>query len=297
MKKIQSTQTATVITIGNFDGLHKGHLKLIRKVKEIAEKYSYKSLVCTFDCNTKNAKLIFPQTQLSSALCELNIDFFTKLNFHEEIKGLSCEEFVTEFICKRFHAKVVVVGDNFRFGNQQSGTVDTLKALGKQYDFKVFAVKAKLVGKKILSSTYLRDLLQNGKIAEANRYLYEPFSVYGKVKNGFHLGKNVLCFPTANISLPKNSVMLPHGVYATKLTVDNQTYNSITNIGIAPTKPKSKPVIETHILDFSGDIYQKRIKVTFLKYIRHERKFSSLEALKKQIEKDIKNCKALFDSN
>ncbi len=292
MKQIRRSMSPTVVTIGNFDGLHLGHLALIEKTKSLAKKHGLKSLVCSFDCNTKGAQLIFPQNELKCALQELAVDYFTSLPFFRDIIGLSCEEFAKEYLCNRFQARFVVVGANFRFGNNQSGNINTLIALGKQYGFQVIPINMKKVGKQTLSSTFIRTLLQEGKIHRANRYLYQPFFVNGMVTKGFSVGNALLKVPTANIPLPKACVSLPFGVYKTETVIDGKTYPSITNLGYAPTYQKSKPMIETFIFDFSGNLYEKRIQIRFLQYIRKERKFSSMEALKKQIEKDIAKCKS-----
>lgn len=290
MKQIQFAPTKTVVTIGNFDGLHKGHLKLIEKTTTLSKQKNYKSLVCNFDSNTKGSPLISQKSALKSSLKELGVDFLVTLNFEEEIKNLSCETFAKDYLKKRFQAEVVIVGENFRFGTQQSGDINTLKELGTLYGFSVVVMKTVFAGKSPLSSTRIRHWLLNGKVHLANRYLYQPFSVTQTVTRGYSAGGSILSYPTANLSLPKDMLSLPFGVYQTETVIENQTYPSITNIGYAPTLRKSTPVIETHILNFSGDLYHKRIKVIFTKYIRKERKFANLEALKKQIAKDISDC-------
>ena len=291
MKQIRKSSFPTVVTIGNFDGLHRGHLALIRKTKSLAEKHALKSLVCSFDCNTKGAELIFPQKQLKSALKELSVDYFSLLPFFREIIGLSCETFVKEYLCNRFQAKFVVVGEDFRFGQNRCGDIVTLTELGKQFGFQVIPVKMQYAGKRILSSTYIRELIQAGKIKQANRYLFRPFFIEGVVGTGFSLGNQLLEIPTANIPVQKSCVSLPFGVYKTITDIDGISYQSITNVGYAPTYRKKTPTMETHLFDFSGNLYGKRIRVTFLQYIRKERKFSSMETLKKQIQKDIASCK------
>ncbi len=294
MKTIKQTTCETVVTIGNFDGLHKGHLRLIQKTKKIAEQRNLKSLVCSFNRNTKDAQTIFSGTELKDCLTTLGIDYFANLDFSGEIKHLSCEDFAKLFLKQRFSAKYVIVGENFRFGTNQSGDINTLKELGKHYGFSVIAIVMAKVQKKHLSSTLIRKWLSEGKIAFANRFMFSPFSLTGIVKNGYSAGHSILQVPTANFPMPKKGVSLPFGVYITTTEIDNKTYPSITNIGYAPTLPKKNPTAETYILNFSEDIYGKRMKISFRKYIRKERKFSSMNALKKQIEKDIARCKSYF---
>lgn len=293
MKQIHCSTVPTVVTIGNFDGLHQGHLKLIDKTKHLAKKYGLKSLVCGFNANTKGARLLFSKSQMKTYLQELQVDYYATLDFYKEIKNLSCEEFVSNYLCNRFQAQYVVVGENFRFGKEQSGDVNTLIALGKEFGFTVYPVKMKQIGKQILSSTYIRQLLNNGKIKQANRYLYKELSVIGAVTKGYSLGSPLLQTPTANVALPKQFVHIPFGVYYSKTIIDKTEYKSITNVGYAPTYQKATPVTETYVFDFHGNLYGKKIQICFLQFLRKERKFSSLEALKKQIEKDIDVCKLL----
>ncbi len=290
MKQIKVSQQKTVVTIGNFDGLHTGHLQLIKRTKEIAKVNGYKSLICNFSCNTKGASAISSKAQLKTSLKKLEVDFLTTLDFTDAVKNLSCNEFVYEYLHKNFQARVVVIGENFRFGKEQSGNCETLEMLGKEFGFSVVVVKTVYVGNLPISSSRIRQWLQDGKIELANKYLFEPFSVIGTVQKGYSAGTSLLSYPTANIKVPKNIPPLPFGVYQTTTVVENEQYNSITNIGYAPTLRKKSPVIETHILQYSGDLYQKRIKIIFHKYIRKERKFSSIEALKQQISIDLSKC-------
>ncbi len=295
MKTIKHTTFPTVVTIGNFDGLHKGHQKLIKKTVQIASKNNLKSLVCSFNCNTKGAQTICSQNELKKSLTSFQVDLFANLDFLKEIKHLSCEQFANQFLKEKFHAKHVIVGEDFRFGANQSGDVLTLKEHGERYGFSVSSVPMHKTQGEILSSTIIRKWLNNGNIAKANRFLLQPFSIAGKVQKGYSAGTSLLNVPTANLSLSKNSISLPFGVYITTVEIDEKIYPSVTNVGFAPTLPKKHPVAETFILNFSGNIYEKSIKIRFYQYIRKERKFSSLDALKKQIEKDIVTCKTYFD--
>jgi len=281
----------TVMTIGNFDGLHLGHLKLITKVTQLAEKHKMSSLVCSFDTNTKDYhELLFPQNQLKEYLPELNIRQYKRLKFLESIKNLSCEDFVTKYIVNEYNAKYVVVGEDFRFGKEKTGDPTTLKDLGKKHGFKTVVLKLLKREGRTISSTYIRELIKNGRLAKANSLMYKPISVYGRVKKGYNIGSKLL-FPTANIDIPKKIIPIKQGVYKTRVTIENTEYTGVTNLGYAPIKRKKKPIIETHILSLSEDIYEKRIKIEFLKYIRNEQKFKSIEELRKQIEKDIEKAK------
>lgn len=285
----------SVVTIGNFDGLHKGHLALIKEVCRLKEKYGLYSAVFTFSVNTKLSKsLIFPQNQLKTYLNDFSPDYFICPDFIGEIKDLTCEEFAKKYLCELLNAKYVVVGEDFFFGKNKSGNVAALKELGKLYGFEVIPIKLKTVKNEILSSTLLREYIREGKISEANKLMYRNFSFFGRVKKGYKIGSSVIKIPTANTTLPKNCVELKNGVYITKTTVDEKTYESITNVGTNPTAPKKNVTVETNIFGFSGNIYKKRIKIEFLKYIRNETAFKSKSELKKQIEKDIKKAEKYF---
>ncbi len=281
----------TVVTIGNFDGLHKGHLKLINKVNEIKKKSkgTLKSVVMSFDINTKrNSCLIYEKRGLEKNLRDFEIDFLCYLKFIDEIKNLSCEEFVKKYISELLCAKYVVVGENFYFGKNKSGNAQTLSKLGEKYGFETVIIPYYKRNGEIVSSTYIRSLISDGKIGYANKLMYKPFSFSGIVKKGYHIGSSVMGIPTANITIPKETVSLKNGVYATEVIINNKSYKGVTNIGIAPINPKKEPLCETFILDFDKNIYRKKIKIIFIKYMRSEKKFKSFDALKKQITHDIK---------
>ena len=286
---------ATAVTIGNFDGLHKGHLALINKVCALKEKEDLLSVVFTFSINTKLSKnLIYPQKQLKEYLKDFNIDIFFSPDFLKDIKALSCEEFIKKYLFETLNAKYVVVGEDFFFGKQKSGDANTLKEICKKYGIKTIIIKSKTKNNIVLSSTYIRELIKDGKVFQANKLMYRNFSFWGTVKKGYHLGTSEMKIPTANIKIPKDCAEMKNGVYITKTTIDGVVYNSITNIGTNPTAPKKEITCETNIFDFDGNIYMKRIKVEFLKYIRNEAYFKTTMSLKKQIEKDILKAKKFF---
>lgn len=290
MIQVRQSKAPTVVTIGNFDGVHLGHLELIEKTISIAKKEHLRSLVCSFNSNTKGAQILVTNPDLQRILRELHVSLYSSLPFFQKIIDLSCEEFVAEYLCQRFRAKYVVVGEDFRFGKQRSGDTETLKQLGKIYGFEVIVVPMIKVEGKILSSTLIRELIRNGNVKEANQYMYRPFTIGNTVQEGYTVGSQLLKLPTANFPIPPFYVPLPFGAYHTETVVDGRHYQSITNVGYAPTYPKTEPMIETHLFCFSGNLYEKYIEVRFLEYIREERKFSSMEELKKQIDKDIEKC-------
>lgn len=278
----------SVVTIGNFDGLHKGHIKLIQKVNSLKKKYNLLGVMLTFDVNTKLCtNLIFEKNTLKKAVKKLGIDEYFSLHFMDEVKNMTCDEFVRGYIVEKFNAKYVVVGDNFFFGRNKSGNALTLKRLGEKYGFETVIVPCIKQGENIVSSTYIRSLISQGKIKKANKLMYQPFSIEGTVRKGYGVGSTILDIPTANVKIDKCRIMPKKGVYKTTVILDKKEYKSVTNVGTAPTNPKKKIISETFILDFEGDIYNKKIKVIFEDYMREEKKFKNFESLKNQITKDI----------
>ena len=293
LKNLKKNGINTVVTIGNFDGLHKGHLKLIEKVCKIKEKSKEKllSAVVTFDINTKKCgNLIYEKGVLAKTLKNsdsFDIDFFVYLKFIDDVKNLTCEEFVRVYISELLCAKYVIVGENFFFGKNKSGNAQTLKELGEKYGFETIIIPFYKKRGEIVSSTLIRNLLSNGKVSYANSLMYRPFSISGIVRKGYNIGSTILDIPTANIKIPKEKVALKNGVYATEVIIDKKTYKGVTNIGIAPINPKKEPLCETFILDFDQNIYRRKIKIIFIKYMRDEKSFKSFLTLKKQILHDI----------
>lgn len=284
----------TVVTIGNFDGLHKGHMKLMKKVDSLKKKYKLESVVLTFDVNTKLcSNLIYGKKELEKNLSEIGMDYLYYLNFIDKVKDMSCEEFVCTYFLGILKAKYVVVGEDFFFGKGKSGDTHTLKRLGEKYGFKTVVIPFCRYKGEILSSTYIRNLIHTGRIGYANKLMYKPFSISGTVKKGYHIGSSVLNVPTANTSIPSGTVMPKKGVYATEIIIDNKIYKGVTNVGNAPINPKKNPLCETFILDFNENIYRKKIKIIFIKYMRAEKQFGSFEKLKKQIIYDIDYRKGL----
>lgn len=284
----QDTKKPSVVTIGNFDGLHKGHLKLVKKVCDLKKKHNLSGVMLTFDVNTKNCpNLIFEKNILKKYSKEVGIDKLVSLSFLEKVKDLTCDEFVRIYLKEELNAKYVVVGDNFFFGKNKAGNVETLKKLGEKYGFETIVVPCLKSGENIVSSTYIRMLISEGKIKKANKLLYKPYSIMGSVQKGFGIGSGILDIPTANVPLKKNMVKAKNGVYKTTVILDNKAYKGITNIGTAPTNPKKKPISETFILDFDGNIYSKKITVILEDFMRPEKKFKDFESLKKRISADI----------
>lgn len=281
-----------VLTIGNFDGLHRGHQRVIRELKNIIQRNGFEPLVLTFsNINTTEGRLMSEEGK-RELLKNWDMKIF-KLN-REDIFHLSPEEFVRNILVKKLNTKYVVIGENFRFGYRRKGDIATLKELGKKYNFQVKTVPLlKKDGEKI-SSGDIRKLLEQGKLEEGIELLGHPYEISGEVISGRGRGTE-LGFPTANLKVNSGQI-LPPGVFIAKVSVNNHFYRGVVNIGMHPTftPGNTKRIVEVHLPYYQGNLYQKRIKLSLLKKIRKEKKFITSNALKKQIEKDIMETKHFF---
>jgi riboflavin kinase/FMN adenylyltransferase len=283
---------ASAVAIGNFDGLHKGHIKIINILKKAANRHGYISNVVTFIPNSKiyfkkESKLIFTDQQKKEALEEMAVDKISLIDF-KEIVSLSAVDFIKNFLVRKFNLKYLIVGENFRYGKNREGDVNSLKRIASEMKFKIDIVKAVILKKERISSTLIRQKLSMGEIAAANSMLGKDYFIDGKVIKGNQIGRK-LGFPTVNI-ITQNSI-LPEGVFETKIKIGQDAFGSITNIGYSPTFSKKVKRVETHIVDFKNMIYGQKIRLFFKKKLRDEQKFNSRNELKKQIEKDIESMK------
>ena len=271
------------LCLGYFDGIHIGHIELIKKAKES----KYKSAILTFNMlgvNFKRNELITSLADREKVLKELGLDYYFVLDFDESIMKLNPDEFI-EKILHKLNVKEVVVGQDYTFAYKKSGNVDYLKNYeNKFYDIKV--VDDILFNDKKISTTEIISFIKDGKIDIANNLLNRPYKILGKVNKGLSNGKKI-DFPTANINLSDKYVLPKNGVYFTYTIVDNVRYKSMTNVGVHPTISKlDKMIVETHIFNFNDNLYDKEIEIEFILYLRDETKFASLNELKEQLKKD-----------
>ncbi|NLV88070.1 MAG: bifunctional riboflavin kinase/FAD synthetase [Tissierellia bacterium] len=286
----------TAIALGNFDGLHLGHRKLINAMVSRSREIGVKPSLLLFKNHTKTTinknkpKIITNNEQKFRIAEELGIEIIYLIDFDENIMKLSGEEFVTNIILEKMNSKLVTVGFDYRFGYKASGDSNYLIELGKKYDFDVIVVEPVYVDNKVVSSSSIRELISVGKIEETTKKLGRPYSFLGKVIPGSNRG-NKLGFPTANIELIDNYVVPKTGVYVTNTIIDNKRYISATNIGYNPTFNENVLKIETHILDFEDKIYGKIIEIEFLEFMRDDIKFDDPEDLIDQMRLDIELIK------
>jgi riboflavin kinase / FMN adenylyltransferase len=294
----------TGVGLGNFDGLHIGHMALINTLVKESKLNGLCSVVYTFSKHPENIirkKLFTPllttETKKIELLEETSLNYLYFDEFDEDFSRMSPEDFVKEVLVGRLKMRLAVAGFDYSFGYKGDGDVELLKELGKKYGFKVIIIPPIKVENGVVSSTKIRNKVSKGDMSDVFHLLGRHYSITAEVVSGRRIG-NTIGFPTANID-PEDYLILPQrGVYITKTLLDSKLYNSITNIGFNPTfEDFCKMTVETHIIDFEGDIYGKKIEVFFLKKIRDEKKFNGTEELKNQIKKDMLKAREFFDLN
>jgi riboflavin kinase/FMN adenylyltransferase len=293
---INSKHRRGVIAIGNFDGIHLGHQKVINDARRKAKKNRLPFGLMTFEPvpvmffnkKIKNHR-INSLEQKKDQLKKLKLDFLIVIKFNKNFSSLSPEEFIKKIIHKKTSCRFLYVSKNFRFGFKRKGNIETLKKYENQYNFKNVIVKPFKAKKKIISSTFIRKKIRKGHIEEVNKLLNRNWCIKGKVIKGQKRGRKI-GFPTCNLRL--NSYVIPRlGVYAVKVKTNNVSNNGIANIGYRPTFNGQSLLLETNIFGINKNLYNKVITVSFKKFLRAEKKFKSFEYLKKQIKIDIKQAK------
>jgi riboflavin kinase / FMN adenylyltransferase len=292
-----------VLTIGNFDGVHKGHLALFEKVKKLARGINGQSAVMTFEPHPvkvvrhKNEpKLITPLEQKINLILAAGIDVILCLPFTLEFAAITANDFVRELLVKKIGIKEIVVGYDYSFGAGRKGNIELLKKMGDELGFRVHVVEPVYLNGTLASSTSIRNLIQGGNLAEAKRLLGRDYQITGIVKTGMGRGGSLLGFPTANLA-PYKEIIPGKGVYAVKATIKEREYNGVCNIGVNPTFNGASLTIETHILDFSGDIVGEKLTIKFIDRLRDEEKYNSKDELIRQIEMDVINAKRILEVN
>jgi riboflavin kinase/FMN adenylyltransferase len=300
LNQISKTINQCCLTVGNFDGLHQGHLEIINKVKDIAKEKKLSSALLTFQPHPlsfikKNYQQDFIITNLATKIDiikKLGIDYLIILKFDKNFADISAKDFIDEILIKKLNTKHLVIGYNFNFGKNREGNIETLKKTTINLN-QVDPVMVKLDNQEITSSsTNIRNLIKEGNFDFVNKILTKNFTISGTVNYGQKLATKI-GFPTLNI-MPKPFMIKPKfGVYKTKTFIPSlkKVFPSITNFGIKPTiNYGGQPIYETHIPNFSENIYEQKIYIEFINFIREEKIFSNVEDLKKQISKDIFEC-------
>ena len=297
-----SIEEELFLTIGNFDGIHKGHEKIIKNLISSAKSSNVKSAILSFNPHPKiffNGEKNFLINSIEkkiSILQNLNIDYLIDLKFDDKLTHLSFDKFEQSILIQKLNIKKLYLGKDFRYGNQRKGSIDTLKILCDASNIgleELQLLNDHHTNIKI-SSSKIRELLKNGEIEKANNHLYKKFSISGIVIQGDQRGRTI-GIPTANLQFPENIIKIPYGVYAVQIKLSEQTLFGIVNFGMRPTFNKPTSILEVHIFDFDEDIYDKEIEVVFSNKIRDEKKFDGIKELLNQITLDITVAKKLLN--
>ncbi|MCE5285115.1 MAG: bifunctional riboflavin kinase/FAD synthetase [Pelosinus sp.] len=287
------------VALGTFDGVHIGHQEVIGKAVAFAKKSAGTSVVFTFSNHPLSA--IAPEycpLQLMSlesranVLEKIGVDVLLTIPFTKEFLQLSPDEFIT-LLLNELAPKLVVVGPNYSFGNKSAGTPEMLKQAGLRHGFEVEVEPVVTLNGVVVSSTYIRQLITEGKVNEAEKFLGRLVSLSGTVVPGEQRGRKI-GFPTANIELQTNLAVPQDGVYAVRVRIGAAVHYGVANIGVNPTFSGRKRRMEVHIMNFSGNLYQETLEVEFLAYLRLEQSFDSVESLKNQIARDVKAAQQYF---
>ncbi len=282
----------SVVAIGVFDGVHKAHRLIITSAVKQARRIGAKILVLTFWPHPQGKASLNSLSHRLKMIEELGVDVCVVVRFNRKFAEKSAEDFVRNILVKRLNVRAVFIGENFRFGKNSEGDATLLKKLSRLYGFRVRVFKVFKTGQVAISSTLIRRLISVGKLKEAEKILMHPVSILGTVIKGEALATR-LGFPTANIEA-HHEVLPPSGIYAVRVIVDKQIYAGVGYIGHRPTFFRNKQSIEVHIFNFKENIYGQDLEIQFIRKIRSDIKFSSSQALVKQIKKDIIKAKTFF---
>lgn len=293
-------KNGTALAIGNFDGLHMGHMKLIDEILFLSRRYNLQSVVWTFNEHPENiisgsyvTKSITAINEKIELLSEKNVDGMYIEDFNT-VRDYSPDEFIEKILVEKFNVKYVVCGFNFRFGKGNSGDAEYLAKRLADYSVQTRVISPIIYDDKVVSSTYIRSLIEKGDMELTSRLLGRQFYINFPVVQGRHLGREI-GVPTINQEFPPDHIIPEKGVYACAVYINGEPYIAVANVGTKPTVNGDHISCETHILDFCGDLYGKNIKVYFFKKLRDEKKFSSINELKSVILGDIEKTRNYFN--
>ena len=285
---IKNYHKGSIILIGNFDGVHSGHRKLFDLAKKYKKKFKLSIGVLTFEPMPKmffNKRIknfrISNFDQKINLLKNLDVDFIINKKFDNKFSKIKSLDFIKKIIFKKLNSKFIFVSNNFRFGNKREGDVSQLINYEIQYDYKIIKPKPLKIKDKVISSSLIRNFLEEGFLNKANKLLKRNWCIIGKVEKGRQVGKKI-GFPTCNIDI-KDYVLAKPGVYAVRVYKKNSKslIKGIANLGYRPTFKQKRLLLEVHLFNFSGNLYNKYLSVEFLRFIRKEKKFNNIEAIKK----------------
>jgi riboflavin kinase/FMN adenylyltransferase len=288
-----------VLALGNFDGLHRGHQKIIDRVKRGAAEHGGSPMAMTFDPHPprivrpdKAPPLLMTKRQRLDELHRAGIQCVAVVRFTRELSQWDPDTFVRTVLVEWLRVSEVWVGANFLFGHDRSGNFTSLRTLGQRYGFRADKIDPVRYKDFVVSSTRIRRLVSEGRLDEAGALLGHPYYLDGTIVEGSHRGREI-GFPTANMTT-ENELLPPYGVYATTMTIDGIVHAGLTNIGTRPTFGETTTTIETHLLGYSGDLYGRDVRLGFVLRLRDERRFDDVDSLRTQIEADQRRAERLF---
>ena len=288
-----TTQQPTVLTIGTFDGVHLGHQKIVERVVTTARQEGLLATVFTFFPHPrmvvqhdKGLKLIHTLEEKKQLLQQLGVDLLVVQPFNEAFAQLTAEEFVSTILVQHLNVKKVIIGYDHRFGRNRTANIDDMRLFGEKYGFAVEEISVQEVDEVSVSSTKIREALNKGDVTTAEHYLGTPYSLTGRVVHGLKLGRT-LGYPTANIQVTEEYKLIPKdGVYAVYSYIDGRKVYGMMSIGKNPTIEGKGASIEVYFFDFNGDLYDQKLTIEFVQYLREEQKFDTIDLLKKQLQDD-----------
>lgn len=293
------SEKRSAVTLGKFDGFHKGHMKLVEKVQELAKETDVDSIICSFDMRplycriNSNTKLLMADGERQRKLAD-GVDYFVDCPFTKEFSMMEAEDFIEKILVGIFHAAYVVVGEDFCFGHGKRGNIHMLDKYARQYGYELIVFEKERYEGKIISSTHVKEALLEGDMELARNLLGYPYTFIGVVSHGKQIGRRI-GVPTLNIVPDEWKMIPPNGVYFSRVQIDGVWYNGIANVGVKPTvTDKNQVLIESFLFDYAGDAYEKEIVVELYEFRRPERKFQNIEEMKAAIEKDIEAGREYF---
>lgn len=301
LQNIRPEHQRCVATIGNFDGVHAGHRTILEALKQQAFEVGAGVCVITFEPQPREFFLgedapprLSSLREKLALLAENHVDQILCLPFNEKLRSLSADDFVFKALVEGLDIRYLIVGDDFRYGCDRKGDFGHLEVMGDRHGFEVCDTQTVLMQKERISSTRIRQALAADQMKEAERMLGRPFTMIGRVVKGQQLGRT-LGFPTANIRVCRRQLPLK-GVFSVRTLVNGHRFNGVANLGVRPSVSGTRPLLEVHMLDFKGDLYDQTLRVEFVDKIRDEQKFESLEALRAAIANDIETARRRFAS-
>ena len=302
LEALNKSYPNTVLTIGNFDGVHLGHQKIILEVLKRSEEIKGTSMAVTFEPHPM--KVLAPEREIrilttleekAKLIEEMGVNVLLCINFNKEFANLLPDDFIEDVLVKKINAKEIIVGTNYAFGKNKKGTVELLRRRGEKYGFRVKAVRNVRIDGNIVSSSSIRSLLLKGAVYDTSTFLGRAYSIEGSVIKGKGRGKSLLNIPTANITTPVE-IAPKEGVYAVRVGFNNSIYEGVANIGKNPTFGNTDVSYEVHLLNFSGDLLGEDIRIFFIDRLRGEQLFPDILSLEKQIRNDIERAREILST-